>query len=113
MPKEQINWPQPAEVNTAGSGEPDAIEILPPGPRLQLHWDARHGTVQVSMDIDWDVLQRYVDYRRSNPDGYTGEDEGLMPNRATFYTEGLDRADLQRLVKQTRRARDAAFGADE
>lgn len=117
MPKETINWPQPTTIHTGsiddeGHAE-SSSETVPPGPRIQIHWDSQHGTVQLSMDMDWDVLQHYVDIRRSDPAAWRGEDEGAMPNRAIFYTEGLDRGDLQRLVKHTRRARDAAFGADE
>lgn len=106
MPKEYINYPQPVRVENADG---TVGEQLPRGPQVGLHWDGNHGTVQLSIDIDWDLLQRIVDGRRNNPTRYHGEDE----DRAVFYTEALDRNDLQRLIKQTRRARDAAFGSDE
>lgn len=119
MPKEYINWPQPERVAHALTAEDieagkDGLEVLPPAPRVGLHWDGTHGTVQLSLDVDWDVLQEMVKVRQENPDkGWFGEDEGNFPNRTTFYTGALDRADLQRLIKHTRRARDAAFGSDE
>lgn len=83
-----------------------------PAPQIGLHWDGRNGTVQLSLDIDFDVLQEMVKTRKENPEANFGED-GPFPNRVTFYTGALTRNDLQQLVKTTRRARNAVFGADE
>lgn len=108
MPKEQINFPNPAhEVEDLGTGERTSA---PMEPRLRVHWSsAEQAYVALSIDIDWETLQEYVDKRRENPDAYWGEHD----DRYELYTDLLDRADLQRLIKHTRRARDAVYGADE
>lgn len=78
-----------------------------------LHWDGKNGTVQLSLDIDWDVLQEMVKTRQDRPTENFADDNSFLRNRVTFYTGALDREDLQRLVRTTRRARNAVFGADE
>ena len=118
MPKEYINWPQPERIAYARTQEEldaglPAIDTLPPAPRIGLHWQT-DGEVQLSFDVDWDVLQEMVKTRQENAEaGWLGADEGNFPNRHVFYTGQLDRPDLNRLIKHVRRARDAAYGSDE
>lgn len=89
------------------------IQIHAPLPMVGLHWDGKNGTVQLSLDIDWDVLQEMVKTRQDRPTENFADDNSFLRNRVTFYTGALDREDLQRLVRTTRRARNAVFGADE
>lgn len=106
MPKEYINYPVPVRIESPDTGDGKAgVEVLPPGSQVGIHWDGNHETVQLSLDIDWDLLQRIVESHKA-PGGQYGD-------RVIFYTESLSRDDLQRLVKHTRRARDAVFGSDE
>jgi hypothetical protein len=118
MPKEYINWPEPEPIVYAltqdeiDAGRP-AFDLLPPAPRVGIHWDGVGETVQLSIDIDWDVLQEMVKARQDNPDFAYDDNGAAFPNRYAFYTGALGRGDLQRLIKHTRRARDAAFGSDE
>lgn len=88
----------------------DAV-VLPP--MVALHWDEINEVVQLSLDIDWDVLQEMVETRQKNPTANFADDNRFLMNRVTFYTGALDRKDLQRLVSASRRARNAVFGADE
>jgi hypothetical protein len=141
MPKEYVNYPKPAEIvvlqdsicmppksidgklgpNTLAFWESalDAkenggtIPIAAPLPMVGLHWDGKNGTVQLSLDIDLDVLQEMVKQRQENPDGKFADDNSFLRNRVTFYTGNLGRNDLQNLVRTTRRARNAVYGADE
>lgn len=108
MPKEIINWPLPtAIVQVVGEDAPEP-DPLPAGPQVALHWDGNSGNVQLSLDIDLDVLSRIIEVKRENPNAWDGSEAG----RQVFYTETLSRADLQRLIKASRRARDSVFGAD-
>jgi hypothetical protein len=115
MPKEYINYPEPEvwarpiSLDEYESGE-DGVQSRPAAPQVGIHWDGVHGNVQLSFDMDADVLSKIVSTRNSeHPDCAFVEDGG----RAVFYTASLNRGDLQRLIKHARRARDAAFGADE
>ena len=107
MPKEYFNYPQPTAYAYVEGTEPPKPDPAPS--QVGIHWDATHGTVQLSLDIDWELLQRIVDQRREHGEGYF---IGDSPDRQTFYTEALRRDDLQRTIKATRRARDQVFGAD-
>lgn len=141
MPKEYINYPSRSEVGdlqkslgmppqdidgklgfiTRGhwdavleAKDHDAdIQITAPLPMIGLHWDGKNGTVQLSVDIDWDVLQEMVKTRQENPTEEFGDDNSFLRNRVTFYTGALSREDLQQLVRTTRRARNSVYGADE
>ena len=103
MPRQQINYPRPDLTQV----DPDTgVETPTPlGQILEFHWDGNHGTVQVSMSIDTEILQRVLEQER--------REDGVMPERIWFYTEALTRGDLQRIIKTARRARDDAYGADE
>lgn len=115
MPKEYINHPEPELV-----GRPPTPEELdagkswwtaqPAGPRIGIHWDA--SGVRLSYDADRDIVKALLHFP---PKEITAaqERDGALPNRQVFITGALTRADLQRLIKHARRARDAAFGSDE
>lgn len=141
MPKEYINYPKPAEIvvlqNSLGmptkqidgklgvvtrkvwddvleaKDHDERIDISAPLPMIGLHWDGKNGTIQLSLDIDWDVLQEMVRIRQKQPTLEFGDDNSFLRNRVTFYTGALSREDLQQLVRVSRRARNAVFGADE
>jgi hypothetical protein len=89
------------------------IDIEAPLPMVGLHWDGKNGTVQLSLDIDWDVLQEMVKARQNNPTENFADDNSFLRNRVTFHTGALSRDDLQQLVRTARRARNAVYGADE
>lgn len=89
------------------------IKIDAPLPMIGLHWDGKNGTVQLSLDIDWDVLQEMVKTRQDNPTANFADDNSFLRNRVTFYTGSMSRTDLQNLVRTARRARNAVYGADE
>lgn len=115
MPKQYINFPEPERVvhamteeeYVAGEG---GIEVLPALPQIGLHWDGVNEVVQLSFDMDADVLSRIADTRNAlHPDHSFVEKQG----RAVFYSGALSRDDMQRLIRHARRARDAVFGSDE
>lgn len=117
MPKEYINYPDPftyARVITQDELDEgiDGVETLPAAPQVGIHWDGVRGNVQLSFDMDPDVLSEIVSTRNTeHPDIAFGGDE--REGRAVFFTSTLSRSDLQRLIRHARRARDAAYGADE
>lgn len=141
MPKEYINYPDSEEVmalqRSLDMSEKDIdgelsfktrgrwdealeakdhdirIDIQAPLPMVGLHWDGKNGVVQLSLDIDWDVLQEMVKVRQENPTEEFGDDNSFLRNRVTFYTGALSREDLQNLLRTARRARNAVYGADE
>lgn len=113
MPKQYINFPEEQRAYHALTEQDvadgkQAEEILPPSSQVGIHWDPVHSVVQLSMDIDLDLLERIVKRRREE-----GVSDGSPETRQVLYTAPLSRADLQRLVKNARRARNDAFGADE
>lgn len=115
MPKEYINYPEPEQVAIALTEQEiqDGVEgiiDMPAAPQIALHWQANQDTPQLSFSMDADVLASIVATR-----GNETPDHALVaePGRAVFYTATLGRSDLQRLIKAARRARDAAYGADE
>lgn len=142
MPKEYVNYPSQKEVIRLQSsiGMPDElvdgkigpttrtfwdkklednkahdsrVDLLAPLPMVGMHWDGKNGTIQLSLDIDWDVLQEMVHARQALPEGTFADDNSFLRNRVTFYTGALNRNDLQQLVRTARRARNAVYGADE
>lgn len=123
MPADQIDgkvgpvtrrfWKEELEDPEALDRESNNYRAVSPLPMVGLHWDGKNGTVQVSLDVDWDVLQAMVKARQENPDANFADDNSFLLNRVTFYTGALERDDLQRLLRITRRARNAVFGVDE
>lgn len=89
------------------------VDVVAPLPMVGLHWDGKNGTIQLSLDIDWDVLQEMVKARQTLPEETFADDNSFLRNRVTFYTGSLNRNDMQQLVRTARRARNAVYGADE
>lgn len=89
------------------------IKIDAPLPMIGFHWDGKGEVVQLSIDIDWDVLQEMVKLRQENPMDNFADDNSFLRNRVTFYTGSLSREDLQQLVRIARRARNSVYGSDE
>lgn len=106
-------WEEELKLPTLGDKPGGPSTIYAPLPMLGLHWDGKNGTVQLSMDIDWDVLQELVKARQEDPTAVFSDDNSFLRNRVTFYTGSLDRNDLQNLVRTARRARNAVYGSDE
>lgn len=93
MPKQTISYP-PNE----------SVGILP---EVALHWTSNKDLgqePQISFAFDVDEMLTYL--KKLQKDSPTDR-------RASFYTDGLRRADLQILIKTARTARDAAYGSDE
>lgn len=113
-PKTIAVWEEELELPPMGD-KPDSDDpaINAPLPMVGLHWDGKNEVVQLSLDIDWNVLQEMVKQRQELPDANFADDNSFLRNRVTFYTGALSRDDLQRLVRVSRRARNAVFGADE
>ena len=72
-------------------------------PSFDVSWDRDHGFVQLSMDIE---KQQWLEISSD-----LNKDTEIV-SRAIF-TEGLSRQEINNLIRTLRRARDAAFGADE
>lgn len=73
-------------------------------PIVRLAWTGgEDGIAQLGMQLDRETILETARLMQEFPD-----DE-----HHTFYTAGLDRSDLNELVRGARRARNAVFGADE
>lgn len=106
-------WEEELVQEPLGDKSGGGHAIKAPLPMIGLHWDGKNEVVQLSLDIDWDVLQAMVKMRQERPTENFADDNSFLRNRVTFYTSALSREDLQRLVRTSRRARNAVFGADE
>lgn len=112
-PKTIETWEEELTLPPMGD-KPDGGNVInAPLPMVGLHWDGKNGTAQLSLDIDWDVLQGMVKLRQDHPQADFADDDSFLCNRVTFYTGALSRDDLQRLVRVSRRVRNAVYGADE
>jgi hypothetical protein len=106
MPREQINYPPLLEQTNDNPA-------VPPGHKdgdvwrdsaLHVGWHADvdgGGHVQVALESDLSYLRMALD----SPN----ETEG----RTSMYTPVLNRAELNKLIRTLKRARDAAYGRDE
>lgn len=127
MPRERVHHGKlyvhiPLEQETDGSDTPPHIEEsrefipgekLPKGayvteePSLEVTWtrsgDMLGGWVQVSIDMP---REKWLENMK------TLEDDPNVIARA-MYTDSLSRQEINNMIKVLRRARDAAYGADE
>ena len=113
MPRERITDPSTVYVLDGNDLEPEAGESVPKGavpvqvPQLHVSWskgDTEYGGgshVQVSMQVD----AKHVEERAKSNDDIVGFN--------WFYTDSLDRATINKMIRALRKARDAAFGRDE
>lgn len=100
MPREQINYPAAVMETGADGGAPSVIKAA--GPALHVSWHASPaGTVQIRFDANPDFIQEAADF----PDPETG--------RSAMYTDELTRAEINKMIRTLRRARDQAYGKDE
>ena len=122
MPKEQINTPSLGIVIDKHGNELEYIPEhgVPEGgdalydPALHVHWrrpeapdhlavlgSGYRGGVQVSLEVPADYLRHRA----------ARLDESVV--NTSIFTNDLTRLELNRLIRTLRRARDAAYGADE
>lgn len=107
MPKEKINYIQPMDMPEPG---PDGVIVLERGevdPQLCIHW-GRSDVVQISLTLTVEDLREIL----------SAWDQGIrfgdaMDDEIPLYSGSLNRGDLQRLIKFSRKARDVTYGADE
>jgi hypothetical protein len=94
MPKEVINFARD-ERGSRGKGVESSI-----------HWGGPTGADYVQLGFEFDVEQM-TGYLAGIATG------GAPQRRGIFYTDPLERSEVQKLIRVTKRARDAVFGADE
>lgn len=81
----------------------------PPGtvmreePSLDVSWNREAGWVQVAFDAPRDWWDRFYSAVVGSPEQH----------HMTAYTDVLTRTELNHMIRTLRRARDAAYGADE
>jgi hypothetical protein len=87
MPQEQINFPDPGEAS------------------VSIHWSKAEvgANAQVGISIPTRELREYLDAMDKDTEDHT----------IFWYTPTLARTELNKLISVTRRARNAAYGADE
>lgn len=109
MPKEKITFINPKAWPEADADGVVVLREEPVPPQVAIHWDTNLGDVQLSISVGVDDLRKIIaDYDAGIR--YGGEDG---EDRIGILTEGLDRSELQRLIRHSRRARDAVYGSDE
>ena len=72
-------------------------------PKVELNWSREHEHVQISIEFSresWISIAKEL------------EEDPRVAAKA-IYSPGLSRYEINKLIKTLRRARDAAFGADE
>lgn len=120
MPREQLTQ----SYITEEWNEPDPKDDLPAGkrirkwtggvileghtlhedPRLHIHWDPNSG-VQFSLEIELhQIEERLAELEKEG---------GVPPYSVSFYTPCVSRDEVQKVIRQTKRARNSVFGADE
>lgn len=110
---------EPTEAIDGNSGQPAGVfahvvrefipgETLPPGtivrehPSLDVTWNREVGYVQVSIEAPVDWWDRFHESRTRDEQSHYAA-----------YTEVMDRREINHMIRTLRRARDAAYGADE
>lgn len=137
MPREQINTPHVelwtpvtggknvatgwdiSEVSPVATGDdpPDShVEVTP---TLHVHWTAAtregaegtpdEGFAQIELSVHVETLRRML----SEADVSAGFGPEHAPTQLGFFTRSLTRAETQKLIRVSRRARDQVFGGDE
>lgn len=106
MPRTQINYPpvRPKEADPASPGAPASDGTYVGDSTVHVVWmpAARGGHVQVALEVE----QAYAELVLQHPNGES-------PSTTYLYSPPLDRADLNKMIRTLRQARDAAYGRDE
>lgn len=91
MPKVEINYDREHPHSLAAE--------------FTLHWNGGPGEIaQLGVEFDVQVMRDHLaEIAKHSP----------TDKRTSIYSIGLDRAELQRMIRAAKRARDAVFGADE
>jgi|SRR5882757_690443 len=110
MPREQIQYPRPGRVlaSLEGGKETYSEETAPQFPLLHIGWHNDPdggGWVQAHLQIDKLFFAQWVKDMQATADQH---DDGTID----LYSETMTRDECNQLIKQTRRARDGAYGAD-
>ncbi len=84
-------------------GPVEPPEQLHTDPSLDLSWNKDGGWVQISIDME---RAQWLDNAED-----LSKDESVVAR--AIYTDALNRGEINNLIRNLRRARDAAFGADE
>jgi hypothetical protein len=120
MPNEQLTnskineeWYEPNPTDSLPAGKRmqtwDRNEVadgheLHEEPRLHVHWSPDEN-LQFSMELEVHQVEEYLaDLKKEGGD---------MPYSISFYTPSLSREEAQKVIRVTKRARNAVFGADE
>lgn len=112
MPREQINYPkpfEPCESSTSGSTNDPIIHGESwSEPIVSVNWLGATGDHDGHAQVSIEVSRKYLEMLADRD--YDQSSRGMT---ATVYSGVLARADLNRLVRSSRRARDQAYGRDE
>ena len=72
-------------------------------PSLDVRWNRDAGWVQMSIDAPRDWWERFIASYEGSPEAH----------EFSVHTEVLSRSEINNLISTLRRARDAAYGADQ
>lgn len=100
MPREQINYPPVLAPTNEYPARPDGAGPTWIDPSVRVEWNAQAGYVQIAMEIE---RHQIVGLLRDN----------TTDQLLSMYTPGLDRSEINKMIRVLRRARDAAYGKDE
>lgn len=110
MPREIIAHPRCVESNEWNEVGEVTGKVMVTEPRLTLHWSALSSTEMdltggVQLGVTWFPTVPLAEYEAAKCWPQEGE-----PER---FTANLDRDQLNKLIRLLRKARNAAYGADE
>ena len=110
MPKEVIAYCRCEEGNEWNEAGEVVGKVMTTTPRLTLHWSTLSST---ELDLEGSVSLSIACYPTVTAEAYAAAVCWPPEPSGEYYTAGLDRDELNKLIRLLRRARDAAYGRDE
>lgn len=110
MPKEVIAHPRAEESREWNEHGEVTGKVMTTTPRLTLHWSALSSS---ELDLTGSVSLSVACFPTVTPGEYEKATCWPPEPLGEYYTAGLDRDQINKLIRLLRKARNAAYGADE
>lgn len=110
MPREVIAHARSEEQNEWNAAGEVTGKVMTISPQLTLHWSALSST---ELDLTGGVQLGLKTFPVTSIDEYNAAKSWPPEGDPEQYTANLDRDQLNKLIRLLRKARNAAYGADE
>jgi hypothetical protein len=110
MPKEVIAHSRSVESNAWNEVGEVTGKVMTTSPRLTLHWSTLTST---ELDLTGSVSLSIACYPPVSLEEYAAAQSWPPEPLGEYYTNELDRDQINKLIRLLRKARNAAYGADE